>query len=290
MTDRIAELEQQLAQARDHIAELEAYALGCDAEGCTVPHSSWCDVAKKTAAENGGCTCPQPWKDSPQPHAGYCWLVSPPRDEVEQARKRIAELIAERNGLADRVDTLTAVAKGNKRHVTELFTDLQKAQRELAEMTRLRDNAVRALNRDDVDTDPHLPDLFADGLHGLYEWETQPEPDQAPAELVDRCVKIAQPALGKLTQQRDQARGIAVALEQELATYTATALPWAHTMDDSDLHLFLDDLVCATIDRWRSDPDVPGRQILANVEKVCANWRTPGQGYRSDEDEAGEGQ
>ena len=63
------------------------------------------------------------------------------------------------------------------------------------------------------------------------------------------------------------------------------ALPWAHTMPDDDLHLFLDDLVSAAIDRWRSEPDVPDRDILANVEKVCAGWRTPGQGHRSDEDE-----
>lgn len=90
----IDRLRADLTTARNHIADLEAYALGCDGEGCTVPHSSWCEVAKKTAAENGGCTCPQPWKDSPQPHAGYCWLVSPPRDEVERMRARIAELLA----------------------------------------------------------------------------------------------------------------------------------------------------------------------------------------------------
>jgi hypothetical protein len=74
---------------------------------------------------------------------------------------------------------------------------------DLAEMTRCRDNALRALYRDDVETDPHLPDLFADGLHGLYDWEQEPEPDSAPQDLVDRCVQIMQPAFGKLTQQRD---------------------------------------------------------------------------------------
>jgi hypothetical protein len=68
------------------------------------------------------------------------------------------------------------------------------------------------------------------------------------------------------------------------ALTTRPALPWAHVMDDGDLHLFLDDLVSAAIDRWRSDPDVPDREILANVEKVCAGWRTPGQGHRSDDD------
>ncbi|MER6534349.1 hypothetical protein ABT215_11160 [Streptomyces sp900105755] len=37
---------------------------------------------------------------------------------------------AERDQFADRVDTLTAVAKGNKRHVQSMFVEVQKAQRE----------------------------------------------------------------------------------------------------------------------------------------------------------------
>lgn len=91
------QLRADLDTARQHIAELETYALGCDAEGCTIPHSSWCETAKKTAAANDGCTCPQPWKDSPQPHAAYCWLISPPRNEVEEMRKRVVEVIAKRD-------------------------------------------------------------------------------------------------------------------------------------------------------------------------------------------------
>jgi len=67
------------------------------------------------------------------------------------------------------------------------------------------------------------------------------------------------------------------------------ALPWAHAMPDDDLHDFLGDLVSAAMGRWQSDPEVPDRDVLAAVEKVCANWRTPGQGPRSDEDETGEG-
>lgn len=86
-----------LRRARDRVAELEAFAYGCDGEGCVLPHSSWCELAKKTAAANQGCTCPRPWEGHPQPHAGYCWLVSPPRAEVEEMRKRIAELTAGSN-------------------------------------------------------------------------------------------------------------------------------------------------------------------------------------------------
>ncbi|MDX3520779.1 hypothetical protein [Streptomyces scabiei] len=60
------------------------------------------------------------------------------------------------------------------------------------------------------------------------------------------------------------------------------ALPWAHTMSDHDLHGFLDDLVSAAMGRWRSEPEVPDRTVLADIEKVCAAWRTPGQGHRLD--------
>ena len=84
----------ELRRTRDRVAELEAYAYGCDAEGCVLPHSSWCDAAKKTAAANNGCTCGRPWTGHPQPHAMHCWTVNPPRAEVEEMRKRIAELSA----------------------------------------------------------------------------------------------------------------------------------------------------------------------------------------------------
>jgi len=83
-----------LRRARDRVAELEAFAYGCDAEGCVLPHSSWCDAAKKTAAAKDGCTCGRPWTGHPQPHAMHCWSVNPPRAEVEEMRKRIAELSA----------------------------------------------------------------------------------------------------------------------------------------------------------------------------------------------------
>ena len=60
------------------------------------------------------------------------------------------------------------------------------------------------------------------------------------------------------------------------------ALPWAHTMSDHDLNGFLDDLVSAAMGRWRSEPEVPDRTVLADIEKVCADWRTPGAGSRLD--------
>lgn len=90
----VSALLAEVRRLRDRVAELEAYAYGCDAEGCVLPHSSWCEAAQKTAAANNGCTCGKPWTGHPQPHAMHCWTVNPPRAEVEEMRKRIAELTA----------------------------------------------------------------------------------------------------------------------------------------------------------------------------------------------------
>ena len=92
--DAVVAAETERLQGR--VAELEAFAYGCDGEGCVLPHSSWCEAAKQAAAENDGCTCPQPRKGTSQPHAGYCWLVSPPVPEVDEMRKQVAELGAQR--------------------------------------------------------------------------------------------------------------------------------------------------------------------------------------------------
>lgn len=69
---------------------------------------------------------------------------------------------------------------------------------------------------------------------------------------------------------------------QALRAGSELALPWAHEMPDGDLSGFLNDLVSAAMGRWRSEPEVPDRTVLADIEKVCADWRTPGEGYRSD--------
>jgi hypothetical protein len=80
---------------------------------------------------------------------------------------------------------------------------VERLRAELAEMTRCRDAAIRQARRDDIDVEPHLDDLFADGL---YEWPDQPQPDAAPASLVNTCVALIRPVLAKLTEQRDQTR------------------------------------------------------------------------------------
>jgi hypothetical protein len=69
---------------------------------------------------------------------------------------------------------------------------------------------------------------------------------------------------------------------------TGRVLPWAAAMSDDDLHHFLGDLLSAAMGRWRSEPEVPDRVTLAAIETACADWRTPGQGCRGDDPEAGE--
>lgn len=100
-------------------------------------------------------------------------------------------------------------------------------------------------------------------------------------------LETALPAvLGLWEQMRG---GELVALRARVAELEqGPTLPWAHAMPDDDLHGFLDHLVSAALNRWQTDrdgTDVPDRVTLAEIEKACAQWRTPGQGYRSDEDE-----
>ncbi|MFD3802594.1 hypothetical protein ACFWTC_02970 [Streptomyces sp. NPDC058619] len=89
-----AGMRTEQARLAVRVSELETSARGCDGEGCVLPHSSWCIRAREFAAQHSGCTCGEPWKDTPQSHAGHCWLLSPPDDELEWHRKRVAELLA----------------------------------------------------------------------------------------------------------------------------------------------------------------------------------------------------
>nr|WSX48851.1 hypothetical protein OG409_07770 [Streptomyces sp. NBC_00974] len=84
----------EVARLQTRVEELETFAQGCDGEGCVLPHSSWCQRAIVFAESHNGCTCGRPWEESPQPHAGHCWLLSPPQSEIERMRARVAELEA----------------------------------------------------------------------------------------------------------------------------------------------------------------------------------------------------
>jgi hypothetical protein len=58
------------------------------------------------------------------------WATSIANWAAEVVRPEVARLRAERDQFADRVDTLTAVAKSNKQHVQVMYSELQKARAE----------------------------------------------------------------------------------------------------------------------------------------------------------------
>ncbi|KDN86725.1 hypothetical protein [Kitasatospora cheerisanensis] len=89
-----------------------------------------------------------------------------------------------------RVDVPALIAR-----IRELATDL-------TEMTHCRDAALRALHRDDIDTDIDVEDTIANALWGPgWDWE-----DERTPRLIARDVASEiRPALAKTTQQRDQA-------------------------------------------------------------------------------------
>lgn len=82
--------QQRTDELQHRVTTLETLVNGCDGEGCVQPHSAECTTAQQHAAEHDGCTC------GSEPHAAHCWITTPPRPEVEQLRKQVAELVAAR--------------------------------------------------------------------------------------------------------------------------------------------------------------------------------------------------
>nr|WSX25508.1 hypothetical protein OG690_38135 [Streptomyces tubercidicus] len=61
-------------------------------------------------------------------------FIARAREDVHDLLAELDRVRAERDAFADRVDTLTTVAKGNKRHVQGMYADLQKTNRERDEL------------------------------------------------------------------------------------------------------------------------------------------------------------
>lgn len=101
-------------------------------------------------------------------------------------------------------------------------------------------------------------------------------------ELVTENAGLRARIAALLEERRSTNEALDDAVQALRADRQGPALPWAASMDDGDLSMFLGDLVSAAMGRWRSEPEVPDRVTLADIEKVCADWRTPGEGYRSE--------
>lgn len=86
-------------------------------------------------------------------------------DDAEQFAGLVDEahrLRVERDEFCNRVDTLTAVAKGNKRHVQEMFLELQKAQAAMEEIRHLHKDSPMGPCPVCIDAD-----ALAEGRDGL---------------------------------------------------------------------------------------------------------------------------
>ena len=70
-------------------------------------------------------------EDWAQVQADAAYIAAMPPETARALVAEVRRLRAERDEYCNRIDTLTAVAKGNKRHVQEMFQELQKAQAEL---------------------------------------------------------------------------------------------------------------------------------------------------------------
>jgi hypothetical protein len=91
--------------------------------------------------------------------------------------------------------------------VPALLAEVRRLRAELDEMTHCRDSALRALYRDDVDTDIDLEETIGAPFYGPgWDWD-----ENDLQRVVKEAADAVRAAFGKLTQQRDQAQA---ALEQ----------------------------------------------------------------------------
>lgn len=80
----------------------------------------------------------------------------------------------------------------------ELHLEVRRLNAELAEMTRCRDAAIRALHRDDIETDIDIEETITNALHGPgWDWEDERTPDRIARDVAP----AVRPALAKATQQ-----------------------------------------------------------------------------------------
>lgn len=181
-------------------------------------------------------------------------------EEQENARLRLAlksaqrgrrEMRSQRDEFCDRVDTLTAVAKGNKRHVQSLFAELQTAQRERDE-ARARATELEAERAKYVGAEPTIAEEMA-------------YLSRCIDSVLDLCEKAEQQGItsgGAFTV--DAIRAAAEGMVER--TSYPPAVPWARLMDDEDRSEFLDELAASAV-------TYDSAQVLDEVEATIGRWR-----------------
>ncbi|WP_035865912.1 HNH endonuclease [Kitasatospora cheerisanensis] len=108
--------------------------------------------------------------------------------------------------------------------VEQLLGRVRELAGSLDEMTRCRDAAVRALHRDDIETDIDVEDAIANALWGPgWDWE-----DERTPRLIARDVAPEiRPTLAKACEQRDQALARVAELEAKRTALEAACDGWA---------------------------------------------------------------
>ncbi|MCW2898800.1 MAG: hypothetical protein JWO67_1065 [Streptosporangiaceae bacterium] len=98
--------------------------------------------------------------------------------------------------------------------------EVERLTKDLAEMTALRDNALRAAEHADQSIDVDLEGLIGDGLASLgVEWEGSPD-DSAPPWLLDAVVDLVRPVVAHAVKRAEAADAERDALKATLALHT----------------------------------------------------------------------
>lgn len=104
-----------------------------------------------------------------------------------------------------------------------LRAELEQARQQTIEMTRCRDAALRALHRDDIETDIDIEDTITNALHGPgWDWEDE----RTPTLIAREVAPAIRPALAKATQQLAAVSALADRWDNALAVDK----PYARTL------------------------------------------------------------
>lgn len=137
-----------------------------------------------------------------------------PDKEIERLREllRFNQTYARKHKA--RADGCQAYAEQMRRLSADLagmLTESRRAERSAMascqEAYRVRDAALRMLDRDDIETDIRIYDEVSEAINSLnWEWVDQAS-DNAPNELIQAVTDRLRPAFAKLTEERDIALG-----------------------------------------------------------------------------------
>lgn len=151
-----------------------------------------------------GATRPGPWALSDDlegdGYPGHLWVVRTPDSGPDEPDDQAVVI-----SIGDRA--LGEFIAHAREDVPALLAEVRRLSAALTEMTHCRDNALRALYRDDVETDIDLEETIAAPFYGPgWDWD---EADLKP--VVREAADAVRPAFGKLTQERDRLRADAAA-------------------------------------------------------------------------------